>query len=162
MSRSDEFRIFRLGRLLERADMTTRVLGVAAAGILQLEQAGSDELVADEVRWMSVLRSVSALQMYQRAARGPIEGIAVVRFLLSYTPFPRSVRGCFTEMRTVLAGLPTPDTVLAALDVAEQKLAQSDPDVTLGHELDRAMDNVQIAIAEIDAAIRRRYVDSVL
>jgi uncharacterized alpha-E superfamily protein len=162
MSRSDEYRLFRLGRLLERADMTTRVLGVAAAGILQLEQAGSDELVADEVRWMSVLRSVSALQMYQRAARGPIEGIAVVRFLLSHTPFPRSVRGCFTEMRTVLAGLPSPDSVLAALDVAEQKLAQSDPDVTMAHELDRAMDRVQVAISDVGQAIHRRYVGTFL
>jgi len=162
MSRSDEYRMFRLGRLLERADMTTRVLGVAAAGILQLERAGSDELVADEVRWMSVLRSVSALQMYQRSVRGPIEGIEVVRFLMAYAPFPRSVRGCFTEMRTVLAGLPSPDTVLAALDVAEQKLAQSDPDVTVAHELDRAMDQVQLAIADVGRAIHRRYVSTFL
>ncbi len=162
MSRSDEYRMFRLGRLIERADMTTRVLGVEAAGILQLQQAGSDELVADEVRWMNVLRSVSALQMYQRAERRPIEGIAVVRFLLAYSAFPRSVRGCFNEMRTVLAGLPSPDTVLAALDVAEQKLAQSDPDVTVAHELDRAMDQVQIAIAAVDQAVHRRYVSTVL
>lgn len=162
MSRSDEYRMFRLGRLLERADMTTRVLGVAAAGILQLERIGSDELVADEVRWMSVLRSVSALQMYQRAVRGPIEGIEVVRFLLADAAFPRSVRSCFTEMRTVLAGLPTPETVLAALDVAEQKLAQSDPDVTVAHELDQAMDKVQLAIRDVDGAIRRRYVSTFL
>jgi uncharacterized alpha-E superfamily protein len=142
--------------------MTTRVLGVAAAGILQLERADSDELVADEVRWMSVLRSVSALQMYQRSVRGPIEGIEVVRFLMAYSPFPRSVRGCFTEMRTVLAGLPSPDTVLAALDVAEQKLAQSDPDVTVAHELDRAMDQVQLAISDVGRAIHRRYVSTFL
>ena len=63
MTRSDEYRMLRLGRLVERADMTTRVLGVAAAGILYMEQAQSDDLVADEVRWMSVLRSVSALHM---------------------------------------------------------------------------------------------------
>ena len=36
---------------------------------------------------MSVLRSVSALQMYQRATRGPIDGMAVVRFLLEYGAF---------------------------------------------------------------------------
>ncbi len=162
MSRTNEYRMFRLGRLLERADMTTRVLGVAAASILQLEREGSEELVADEVRWMSVLRSVSALQMYSRAERGPIEGLAVVRFLLSNAAFPRSVRGCFTEMRTVLAGLPSPDAVLAALDVADQRLAQSDPDVTVAHELDRAMDQVQLAIAEVDRAVHRRYVGSFL
>ena len=65
-------------------------------------------------------------------------------------------------MRTVLAGLPSPDAVLAALDVADQKLAQSDPDVTVAHELDRAMDQVQLAIADVDRAIHRRYVAAVL
>ena len=67
--------MLRLGRLIERADMTTRVLGVAAASILA-ERLVADEVVHDQVRWMSVLRSVSALQMYQRSDHGPIEGEA--------------------------------------------------------------------------------------
>lgn len=162
MSRSDEYRMYRLGRLIERADMTTRVLGVAAAGILELQAANSEELVADEVRWMSVLRSVSALQMYQRAQHGPIDGLAVVQFLLSYSPFPRSVRGCLQEMRSVLARLPSPQPVLAALDVADQRVAQSDPDISQGHDLDQAMEHVQAAIAAVDRAIHDRYVVSIL
>jgi uncharacterized alpha-E superfamily protein len=160
MTRSNEFRMLRLGRLVERADMTTRVLGVAAAGILQRESSDRDDLVHDQVRWMSVLRSVSALQMYQRTVRGPIDGIAVVRFLLSYPAFPRSVQGCLDDMRGVLLGLPTPQDVLAVLDRTESALARSDPDVTAGTELDRAMERVQTAIAELDRAIHDRYVAS--
>ncbi len=161
MTRSDEFRMLRLGRLVERADMTTRVLGVAAAGILQLEDAHRDDLIHDQVRWMSVLRSVSALQMYQRAVRGPIDGIAVVRFLLSYSAFPRSVQGCLDSIRTVLDAMPSPGDVVMALDETEAVVLRSDPSVTAATELDRAMDRLQIAIAGLDRAIHDRYVASV-
>lgn len=161
MTRSDEYRMLRLGRLIERADMTTRVLGVAAAEILQFEAADGESPVNDEIRWMNVLRSVSALQMYQRAVRGPIDGIAVVRFLFSYAPFPRSVQGCFDEIRSVLVGLPAPQDVLAQLDATEAVLAAVDP-TAAGAPLDAAMDRVQIAIAAFDRAIRDRYVASAL
>lgn len=161
MTRSDEFRMLRLGRLVERADMTTRVLGVAAAGILQLEDAHREDLVHDQVRWMSVLRSVSALQMYQRAVRGPIDGIAVVRFLLSYSAFPRSVQGCLDAIRVVLDAMPSSHAVLAVLDQTEAALAQSDPSVTAASELDRAMEQLQLAIAQLDVAIHDRFVASV-
>jgi uncharacterized alpha-E superfamily protein len=162
MTRSDPYRMLRLGCLVERADMTTRVLGVAAAGVLQLQAADSDELVHDEVRWMSVLRSVSALQMYQRAIRGPIDGLSVVRFLLSYAAFPRSVQGCLDEIRGVLLRLPSAADVIAVLDEAAVAVSESDPDVTAGRELDRAMERVQTAIAEVDRAIHERYVATAL
>jgi uncharacterized alpha-E superfamily protein len=161
MSRSNEFRMLRLGRLVERADMTTRVLGVAAAGILQLEDADGESRGNDEIRWMNVLRSVSALQMYQRAVRGPIDGIAVVQFLLSYSAFPRSVQGCFDEIRSVLLGLPAPQDVLAQLDAAEAVLAAVDAPAA-GAQLDAAMDRVQIAIGGLGRAIHDRYVASAL
>jgi uncharacterized alpha-E superfamily protein len=162
MTRSNAYRMLRLGRLIERADMTTRVLGVAAAGILALEQTRSDELVNDEVRWMSVLRSVSALQMYQRAIRGPIDGQTVVRFLLFDAAFPRSVQGCFEEIRHVLGRVPNADRVLGVLDDTERALRASDPDATEGAGLDRSMERVQGAIAALADTIHETYVGSVL
>ncbi len=162
MTRSEPYWIVRLGRLVERADMTTRVIGVAAAGILTVDAGDQTVPVHDEVRWMSVLRSVSALQMYQRATRGSIDGMAVVRFLLSYGDFPRSVQGCFDEIRAVLAHLPTPSEVVARLDDAERALAAAHPDANRGAELDRAMETVQAAIVSLHQAIRTRYVDVVM
>ncbi len=68
MTRDEAYEMWRLGRFLERADMTTRVLGVRAATLLSLLPGQVDQFA--EVRWMSVLRSLSALQMYQRASAG--------------------------------------------------------------------------------------------
>jgi len=157
MTRANPFRLFRLGRLVERADMTTRVVGVRAAVLLQGDPSRA-AAITEEVEWLSVLRSLSALQMYQRARRGPIEGAAVVRFLLFYSPFPRSVQSCLDEIRSIVSALPSPQDVLDCLDRTEQVLAACQPLVSDGHELDDAMDRLQNAIAVLDNAIWERYV----
>ena len=161
MTQSDAYRMLRLGRLVERAEMTTRVLGVAAAGLLQAEAGDGDSRLHEEIRWMNVLRSVSALQMYQRAVRGPIDGRSVVRFLLAYAPFPRSVQGCFDGIRAVLSGLPSPEAVLGQLDAAEAVLRSADA-TAAGAQLDAAMDRMQVAIATLDRSVHDRYVASAL
>jgi uncharacterized alpha-E superfamily protein len=157
MTRANPYRMFRLGRLVERADMTTRVLGVRAAALLQIEAAGVEPMY-DEVQWMGVLRSVSALQMYQRATRGPIDGEAVVTFLLFYARFPRSVQSCIDEIRSVLLALPGSEGVLPVLEATEAELAECHPIVSDGAQLDDAMDRVQLAIAALDRAIHETYV----
>jgi uncharacterized alpha-E superfamily protein len=160
MTRANPYWMWRLGRLLERADMTTRVVGVRAASILQLRARAGDGLPDDlhaEVQWMGALRSVSALQMYQRATHGPIEGPSVVRFLLYYSRFPRSVQGCLDEMRVVLTALPGSDGVVDALDAADAVLAACDPAADSGEELDSSMDRLQIALSTLGTAIDQRY-----
>lgn len=106
---------------------------------------------------MSALRSVSALQMYQRATHGPIEGASVVRFLLFYSPFPRSVQGCLDEIRHVVSALPAPEPVLEALDTADATLAGCEPAADDGEVLDAAMETVQTALAHLGGAIHERY-----
>lgn len=167
MTHGHAYYMLRIGRLIERADMTTRVLGVAAANALQNErfrrETGAEEaVVIDEVQWMSVLRSVSALQMYQRATRGPIDGLTVVNFLMSHGPFPRSVKGCFDELRFLLAAFPHADGPLEVLAAAESLLAQTGLDVTEGASLDQAMERIQLAIAALADEVHRTYVGSPL
>lgn len=163
MTRGREHRMLRLGRLIERADMTTRVVGIAAASILAERAAdGGEEIVAEQVRWMSVLRSVSALQMYQRSDRGPIDGLGVVQFLLYESMFPRSVRGCFVEMRSVAATLPGAADVVGAIDAATHMLEGADPHQVDAEKLDRSMERVQSAIASLHDAFHRAYVGHAL
>ncbi len=161
MTRAHPYRMWRLGRLVERAEMTTRVLGVRAAAILQLHGTllDSDEPVDDhqEIQWMSVLRSLSALQMYQRATHGPIDAPSVVRFLLFYSSFPRSVQGCLDGIRAVLAELPRAESVLPALDAVDAALASCDPAADDGALLDHAMDLLQDRISAFDQSLGERY-----
>ncbi len=156
MTRDEVFETWRLGRYLERADMTTRVLGVRAATLLSLPPGATDEF--GEVQWMSVLRSLSALQMYQRATKGPIAGPAVVRFLLFDHRFPRSVAGCLAEMRNSALRMPNHATVLGAIESADRELRRSRPAADDGVALDSAMEAVQLALSRLDDTLHQQYV----
>lgn len=161
MTHDEAYVMWRLGRALERADMTTRVLGVRAAGVLALRELGDlaegEEEDHDEVQWMGLLRSLSGLQMYQRAVRGPIEGPAVVRFLLEHDRFPRSVRALLREIRLALSELPDPGGPLDAVDRVDAVVRDWASAGTDSAELDKAMDAVQIVLAQLDRRITDRF-----
>lgn len=154
MTRNSAWEMWRLGRYLERADMTTRVVGVRAATLMAQDASVRKY---DEVQWMGVLRSLSALQMYQRARRGSIEASSVVRFLLFDEEFPRSVRFCLDEIALSLDRLSRSDTVRAAVDHARDALMSTMATTTDGADLDRAMDWIQSLIGEVDDAIATRF-----
>lgn len=159
MTHDEGYVMWRLGRAIERADMTTRVLGVRATAVLTAQSSHSSDDVDDhdEVQWMSVLRSLSGLQAYQRAVRGPIEGAKVVQFLLQHSRFPRAVRGLLREIRMALAELPDPSTALDAVDVIDAQLHDAAAASSDGAALDAAMDSLQIAIGELDRRVTDRY-----
>ena len=108
---------------------------------------------------MGVLRSLSALQMYQRATRGPIDGRAVVRFLLFDHRFPRSVAGCLAEIRSSILRMPAHTTVLGTVESVDRALRRSRPAADDGVALDAAMDEVQVALVPTERrdvrAVRR-------
>ena len=74
------------------------------------------------MHWLGVLRSLSALQMYQRATRGPVEARAVVRFLLFHESFPRSVAGALNEIEFSLARMTGSDDARTAVAGVRQAL----------------------------------------
>jgi uncharacterized alpha-E superfamily protein len=153
MSRDHAYEFLRIGQSIERADMTTRVLGVRAAALVR----GRAEQFA-EVQWMGVLRSLSALQMYQRATRSPIDGQAVIDFLLHNPSFPRSVVSCLQSVGDSIDRLPRGDQVAPALTHAFAVASQMGGDANDGDELDAAMDLLQCAIASLNDAIIATYV----
>lgn len=162
MTHDEAYVMWRLGRALERADMTTRVLGVRAAAVLSQPAAGTngdgvEHEGHDEVQWMGVLRCVQGLQMYQRAVRGPIVGSSVVHFLLDHDRFPRAVRALLREIRRALAEMPDPEDPLDAVDHVDVVLRDSTAASTDGAALDEAMDALQVAIAQLHRRITERY-----
>jgi uncharacterized alpha-E superfamily protein len=84
MSRDDGFRFLVLGRSLERADMTARLL-----------RARSAEGTA-EGGWTTTLRSCSAYEAFLRTYRRSVSAERAVEFLVLDRLFPRSVYSCLT------------------------------------------------------------------
>ena len=153
MSRDHAYEFLRIGQALERADMTTRVLGVRAAALI----GGGVERFA-QVQWMGVLRSLSALQMYQRATTSPVDGESVIDFLLHDRAFPRSVMSCLQSIRDSVSRLPRGDQVTPALSHTFTTAAQVRGDALDGAQLDAETELLQSALAELNDAIIATYV----
>jgi len=153
MSRDHAYEFLRIGQSIERADMTTRVLGVRAASLI----GGEAEKFA-HVQWMGVLRSLSALQMYQRATTSPVDGESVIDFLLHDRAFPRSVMSFLQSIRDSLSRLPRGDQLTPALAHTLTTAAQVRGDALDGDELDAETELLQSALAELSEAIIATYV----
>lgn len=89
MSHTEAWHFGRLGRLLERADKTSRILDVKY--FLLLPQPTDVGTTLDALHWGALLRSASAFEMY-RKRHGGITPNKVVEFLMLDRKFPRSVR----------------------------------------------------------------------
>jgi uncharacterized alpha-E superfamily protein len=153
MSRDEAYELWRLGQTIERADMTTRVVGVRAAALLDHAEAG----VYEDVQWMGVLRSVSALQMYQRNTRGPIQPAGVVRFLLLDGAFPRSVASCITRIREALQALPRSEVTLPTVDQLDATISGISTHTDDPIALDAVMDQLQSGLAAVSDAVGRAF-----
>ena len=91
MSHNEGWHFGRLGRFLERADKTARILDVKYFILLpSVDSVGSP---LDNLQWIALLRSASAYEMY-RKCQHLINPSGVVDFLVLHPEFPRSIRRC--------------------------------------------------------------------
>jgi uncharacterized alpha-E superfamily protein len=96
MTHNEGWHFCRLGRMLERADKTSRILDVKY--FLLLPTAADVGTTSDDIQWAAVLRSASAFEMY-RKAHGRIAPERIVEFLLLDREFPRAIQHCVVQAR---------------------------------------------------------------
>ena len=161
LSRDLCWQFSRLGRLIERADKTTRILDVKYFLLLPSpEEVGG---VLDELQWISLLRSAGAYQMFRQSEHGVITPRAVAAFLLLDRNFPRSVRYCLERIDETLqvvaagaaAGKPDPLECLSGLTRARWSYTGIDDLVTGG--LHESIDALQQDLNNLHELIHARY-----
>jgi uncharacterized alpha-E superfamily protein len=96
MTHGEGWHFSRLGRELERADKTSRILDVKY--FLLLPTVADVGTTFDDIQWAAVLRSASAFEMY-RKRHGRIAPDRIVEFLLLDDEFPRAIRYCLMTAR---------------------------------------------------------------
>jgi len=90
--RDQGWEFYQLGRLIERADQTTRLLDIRYH---LLVPGGKEERQQAEVtQWGGVLRALAGYHAFRRVAGATFTPVDVVAFLLRDTSFPRSVAVC--------------------------------------------------------------------
>jgi uncharacterized alpha-E superfamily protein len=107
LSRGEAWSFARLGRLLERADKTSRILDVKYYSLSSAAPASAEgaatliDSAVDQIGWGALLNSASALQMY-RQHHHVMSPKDVARFLLLNRQFPRSIAYCVSEAQLSL------------------------------------------------------------
>jgi uncharacterized alpha-E superfamily protein len=92
MTHNEGWHFGQIGRLIERADKTARILDVKYYILLPSPKDVGSTL--DELQWMALLKSASAYEMYRKQGAHRISPVAVAEFLILDREFPRSVRSC--------------------------------------------------------------------
>ncbi|MDX1693149.1 MAG: alpha-E domain-containing protein [Ketobacteraceae bacterium] len=148
MSQAAGWQFLRVGRNLERADMTTRILDAGAAAII----GSGDTDPASNLRqlvWGNVLSSLSAYVPYRKAMRAKVKGEDVIAFLIEDEYYPRSLNFCLTHMQDAVSHFPNPENVIKQIaKVKKRVLAKKDYS-----QVDQAfrdyLNDAQIGIAEL-------------
>lgn len=155
MSHDMTYEFLRIGRFMERADMTSRVIDVRATNLLPKQL---DELKPfEDIQWKSVLDLLMAYQMYRRKVHTGVRGKEVLRFLLQEEEFPRSIHFCLAEVGHCLRRLPGNEPVLRVLGSA-QRMAQEyrfGDNVTAG--LNDFINELQLVHAELHEQLVATY-----
>ena len=155
MSQDNVYQFIKVGRNMERADMTTRIVDVTSAVILPQDQ-GLQKTSGTSL-WLGVLRALSAFEMYRRHVSVQVRSNQVVDYLLKDGKFPRSMKYCLGEMEVALAHLPNTGIPSEAVRRARRrldvlKLANLRPDLL--HEY---LDQAQKDLAMVHRTIQGTY-----
>lgn len=161
MSRDETYSFIRLGRSLERSDMTTRIVDVGSSNLLpELEDQERDSESREpyeNILWMNVLRSQSGFQMYRQHVRERVKAEEVVRFLLQNEEFPRATAHTLTTITKVLSKLPNNSKVKWQVNKVRKLVREADVDRLLRRGLLRHLDAVQKEIAQVHFKIAETW-----
>jgi uncharacterized alpha-E superfamily protein len=166
MPRDEAWQWIQLGKYLERADATTRLIDVKYHILLpSLEDVGGP---IDNVQWIAVLKSCSAYEAYQRRYVTKITPSRVAEFLVLDPRFPRAVRFCFEHIHWALRSIST----------EHGEFGEQPPEITASHVrhmldgttmsgiiqfgLHQYMVQIQGYVAEISRKISQTYFQGAL
>jgi uncharacterized alpha-E superfamily protein len=162
MPHSEGWEFIQLGRYIERADMTTRILDVKHR-ILRPNprEVGSP---VDVLQWSAVLFSCSGYEAYTKAYVSEVTAWKVAEFLILSSEFPRSIRFCLRNVDAALRRISRTEPG-SFTNVAEKlsgrllsDLSFSTIDGVFEFGLHEYLDQLQLRLGELGEAIYDSYI----
>jgi uncharacterized alpha-E superfamily protein len=154
MPRDEGYRFMMLGWMLERAEMTCRLLAVRYARL-----AGSESQIGFHA-WVSILKSVSAYEAYLKAHDASLNPTNVLEFLLLDQEFPRSVLYCLQQVERLLGLLAEPGqqtNVERAIGRVRARAEFCDIATLVNGGLDPFLEELQREIYEVSEEVEDHY-----
>ena len=163
--RDQGWHFYEMGRLIERADQTTRLLDIKYHLLSPPEAQGGgleERRVAELTQWNGVLRGAAGYHAFRRVAQAGFTPADVVVFLLADTSFARSVALCVSQLEWHLGQLRTRyglrGTAAALERVEEIRAAVQGPLTTLlPRGLHEFLDGVQKELLQVASEIGTAY-----
>jgi uncharacterized alpha-E superfamily protein len=156
VSRDTGFQFLRLGTAIEQADMTSRIIDTAAAGLIQA-RSDDDAEAFQVMQWMSVLQSLAAYQMYRRHLRQKVSVEPALEFLLKNREFPRSVLFCLSRIQGILPQMPQRKAVEQAFRSVMGLVFDAKPERLASVGPCDFVDRLQVELAGLHAAVHESY-----
>ena len=148
-----------IGKYLERADQTTRLLAIKYHRLLPAPaDVGS---AMDMGQWNALLRSVAGYHAYRRIHPRGMRPAEVAGFLLFNRAFPRAVTVCADQVADHLSGLNAAYLLPGGMGPAElaaelrRELEAAEIEAVISDGLHEYLDSLQLKIAGITDAMRR-------
>jgi uncharacterized alpha-E superfamily protein len=155
MSHDQIYEFVRMGRNIERADMTTRVIDVRAENLLP--KYDEDLKPFDDIQWKSVLDSLAGYQMYRRYVHVRVQGVEVLRYLLQDIHFPRAIHHCLNQVELCLRNLPMNEAPQYALVKAQRMVRNAKVEKIVHENLNDYINKLQLAFIGINAELTSTY-----
>ncbi len=160
MSHEEGWNFMHLGRMIERADKTTRLLDVKY--FILLPSVSYIGTPYDDLLWAAVLRSASAFEMYRKRYH-QITPERVAQFLIFDRYFPRAVHHCIAMADRALHAISdTPPGTFRNL--AEKRLGRLKAELdfieleeVMETGLHQFLDNFQESLNEVGDAIFKTF-----
>jgi len=160
MTHGEAWHFCRMGRMLERADKTSRILDVKY--YILLRSSADVGTPFDDIQWAAVLRSASAFEMYRKRF-GRISPSGVVEFLLLDREFPRAIHFCLLCARDSLHAISS--TPLGTFRYAPEKLlgqlcsdlSYASVEEIVGHGLHEYVDELQSKVNQAGMGIHETF-----
>jgi uncharacterized alpha-E superfamily protein len=163
MSHNEAWQFLQLGRMLERADKTSRILDVKYFMLLpSLRDVGTPY---DDIHWAAVLKSVSGFEMYRKKF-GRITPNNIVEFLVMDREFPRAIRFCLSsanECMHKITGTPLDSFRFRSeqlMGLLESELNFSSVEDILRGGLHEYLDSLQHKMNDIDIQLRADFMNT--
>ena len=161
LSHDEGWHFARVGRMLERADKTARILDVKYFLLLpKLEYVDSPY---DAVEWGAVLKSANAFDMYRKSFHR-INYHDVADFLIFNLEFPRAmafcVRSAMKSLKAITGELEEGVPAVLEIQKLQAMLAATSVGAVLSGGLHEFIDIFQFNLNIVDQAISRSFFDN--
>ncbi|WP_339673572.1 alpha-E domain-containing protein [Dasania marina] len=155
MNQDEGYSFLLIGRNLERCDMTSRIIDVRSADLLADENQTLQPF--DLIQWMSVLKSLSAYQMYRRSMQVKINRSDVLKFLFQSEVFPRAPYHCISRVEFCTLDLPNNEAPLRLIGRVKRDLIETKVGKLEQEALHEYIDELQLSLIHINDAFADQY-----